>query len=76
MYIIICKPTNGGDIIRDTIILLMFEFKTSVIITAIGYLINFNGGILMGIQRKLWIGMLLSTIISWCLAFFIIWIVY
>jgi hypothetical protein len=67
----------GGGIIMSRIILPMGEFKTTVLMNSpIGKSIHLNGGILMSIQRKLWVAMLIYTIITWCLAFVIIWIIY
>ena len=64
----------GGGIIMSRIILPMGEFKTTVLMNSpIGKSIHLNGGILMSIQRKLWVAML---IIMWCMAFVIIWIIY
>jgi len=68
---------DGGGIIRDTIILPMLGFKTCVLMnTTFGIFIHSNGGILMSFQKKFWTGMLIITIISWCFAFHIVWIVY
>ena len=59
------------------IILPMREFITFVLMNSpLGNFIHLGGGILMGIQRKLWVAMLIYTIITWCLAFVIIWIIY
>jgi len=67
----------GGGIISNKIILPVREFGTSVLMNSpLGKTIYSKGGILMGIQRKLWVAMLIYTIITWCLAFVIIWITY
>ncbi len=67
----------GGDIISNKVILPAREFRTVVLMNSpLGKTIHLNGGILMSIQGKLWIAMLIYTIISWCLAFVIIWITY
>jgi len=59
------------------IILPMREFITFVLMNSpLGNFIHLDGGILMGIQRKLWVAMLIYTIITWCIAFVIIWITY
>ena len=77
MHIIISNPPNGGDIIHNKIILLIIGFKTKVLMnTTIGIYIHLKGGVLMGIRMKFWIGVLLSTIISWALAFYVLWTVY
>lgn len=68
---------KGGDIIQDKIILLIVGFKSWISITvAFGKSIGLNGGIFVKIQKKFWIWMLIYTIIIWCLAFYIMWIVY
>ena len=55
----------------------MMGFKTLVLMNSpLGNFIHLNGGIIMCIQRKLWIAMLIYTIVTWCLAFVIIWISY
>ncbi|WP_406536542.1 hypothetical protein [Methanobrevibacter sp.] len=55
----------------------MREFRTTVLLNSpLGKSIYLNGGILMSIQRKFWIGVLIYTIITWCLAFYIIWVTY
>ncbi len=59
------------------IILPMREFITFVLMNSpLGDFIHLDGGILMGIQRKLWVVMLIYIIITWCMAFFIMWIIY
>lgn len=77
---IICNQTldpNGGDIIIGRIILPIVGFKTVVLMNApFGKLCKTIGGILMDIQKKFWIGMLLYLIVSWCLAFYILRIIY
>ena len=67
----------GGGIISNKIILPTREFGTSVLMNStLVKTIYSKGVILMGIQRKLWVAMLIYTIITWCLAFVIIWIIY
>ena len=63
--------------ILNRIMLPLIGFKTSVLIESpLGKHIKLNGGILMGIQRNLWVAMLIYTISTWGLAFVIIWITY
>ena len=67
----------GGGIISNKIILPTREFGTSVLMNSpLGKTIYSKGGILMGIQSKLWGAMLIYTIMTWCMAFVIIWIIY
>ena len=69
--------SNGGDIMRNTIILPMLGFKTYVLMnTTFGNFINFNGGIIISIKKKFLIGIIIYTVISWCLVFQLLWIVY
>ena len=64
-------------IILNRIILPLMGFKTLVLMTSpLGKHIKLKGGILMSIQRKFWVAMLIYTIVTWCLAFVIIWISY
>lgn len=68
---------NGGDIIENKIILPKVRFETNVLMnTPFGKFKNLNGGILMRIQKEFWIGIIIFTTISWCFAFYIIWIIY
>ena len=61
----------------DKIILPMVGFKTNVLMNIrLGKYNNSNGGILMRIRKKFWIGMIICTIISWCFAFYIMRSVY
>ena len=69
--------TTGGDNILGRILLPSVGFETDVLMNApFGKFKNLNGGILMSIQKKFWIGMLIYTIISWCFAFYIIGVTY
>jgi hypothetical protein len=44
-------------------------FETDVLMNApFGKTTNSIGGILMSIQEKFWIGVIIYTIISWCIA--------
>ena len=68
---------KGGGIILNRVILPMMGFKTLVLMNSpLGNHIKLKGGILMSIQRKFWVAMLIYTIVTWCLAFVIIWISY
>ena len=59
------------------IILPMREFITFVLMNSpLGNFIHLYGGILMSIRRKLWVAMLTYAIITWCIAFVIIWFTY
>ena len=52
-------------------------FKTDVLMNALfGKTTNSTGGILMSIREKFWIGVLIHTTISWCLVFYLIWVIY
>lgn len=69
--------TNGGDIILGRIILPTVGFETDVLMNApFGKTTNSTGGILMSIREKFWIEVLIYTIISWCIAFYLIWVIY
>ena len=69
--------THGGDIILGRIILPIVGFKTDVLMNALfGKTTNSTGGILMSIRGKFWIGVFIHTTISWCLAFYLIWVIY
>ena len=68
---------QGGGIIQDKIILPAVDFKTHVLINAsFGNHINSIGGIPVGIRKKIWIVVILYTIISWCFGLYLIWIVF
>jgi hypothetical protein len=52
-------------------------FEMFVLMNApFGKIINLIGGILMGIRRKFWILVLLYAVASWCIALYILRIVY
>ena len=79
LNIIINQTLDPKEVIfiLNRIILPMMGFKTLVLMNSpLGNFIHLNGGIIMCIQRKLWIAMLIYTIVTWCLAFVIIWISY
>ena len=69
--------TIGGGIILGRIVLPLVGFETCVLMNApSGKTINLVGGILMSIRKKFWIGVLVYSIISWCVAFYLIWVIY
>ena len=69
--------TIGGGIILGRIVLPLVGFETYVLMNApSGKTINLVGGILMSIRKKFWIGVLVYSIISWCVAFYLIWVIY
>ena len=67
----------GGGIILGRIILPLVGFETEVLMNVpFGITTNLIGGILMGIQKRFWIWVLIYTIISWCVASYLIWVIY
>ena len=62
---------------RNTIILPWLGFKTFVLmITAFGEIKYNNGGFVMCIKKKFLIGMIIYTLLSWCLGLYFLWVIY
>lgn len=75
-----CNQTldpKGGDIIQSKMILPIVGFETTVSMnTSFWQAYNRIGGIFMDIRKKFWIGAILYTVLSWCIALHLIRIAY